>query len=76
MDVAFDKMPIDVVVGLPRLLFVVPLCRVNAPSCGLHQNKGPSEVELSTGQIPREKNVGCFKNWNAYWNLVVFRGHY
>jgi hypothetical protein len=34
MDVAFDKRPIDVVVGLPRLLFVVPLCRVNAPSCG------------------------------------------
>jgi len=56
MDAAFDKKPIDVVVGLPRLLFVVPLCRVNAPSCGLYQNKGPSEVELSTGQILLEIN--------------------
>jgi len=56
MDVAFDKRPINMVVGQPRLLFVVPLCRVNAPSCGLYQNKGPSEVELSTGQIPLEKN--------------------
>ncbi len=55
MDVAFDKRPIDMVVGQPRLLFVVPLCRVTAPSCGLYQNKGPSEVELSTGQIPLEK---------------------
>jgi hypothetical protein len=55
MDVAFDKRPIDVVVGLPKL-FVVPLRRVNAPSCGLYQNKGPSEVELSTGQIPLEEN--------------------
>jgi hypothetical protein len=32
-------------------------------------------VELSTGQIlggKKLKDVGCFKNWNACWNVVVF----